>query len=208
MEVVQSCAPPETFDDIDGFDSPIIPEGSDLSCQSIIIRTNHPAVASSPQNLCRVKAENACIPEGGTSPVLKLCPQGLRSILNHLKVMRLSDLHDFVHIAGMAIEMDRDNPFCLGCNSGLYLVHINIKIVCHVYQDRGRPTLHDGPYGSHKSMSHRNDFVTGSESKGTRRQIEGIRTRIDSNRIFRPHIFGDPFLELLYMPSQNKNTTH
>src|SRR4030042_3554504 len=164
MEVVQSCAPPETFDDIDGFDSPIIPEGSDLSCQSIIIRTNHPAVAGSPQNLCRVKAKNACIPEGGTSLALKLGPQGLRSILNHLKVMRLSDLHDFVQYAGMAIEMDRYNPFCLGCNSGLYLVHIDIKIVRHVDQDRCGATLHNGSHSGHKRMSHRNEFVTGSES--------------------------------------------
>src|SRR4030042_6028898 len=179
MEVVQSCAPPETFDDIDGFDSPIIPEGSDLSCQSIIIRTNHPSVASSPQNLCRVKAENACIPGGGASLVLKLCPQGLCSILNHLKTVPLGNLHDFAHIARMSVQMDRNDPFCSWSDGSFDLVHIDIKIVCHVDQDRYGPTLHDGPYGSHKSMSHRNDFITGSESKGPRRQTAGISPRID-----------------------------
>src|SRR4030042_6882803 len=134
MEVVQSCAPPETFDDIDGFDSPIIPEGSDLSCQSIIIRTNHPAIASSPQNFCRVKAENACIPEGGASLALKLGPQGLCSILKHLKVILLGNLHRFIHIAGMSVQMDWNDSSCPRGDGGLNLVDVHIEIVCYVHQ--------------------------------------------------------------------------
>src|SRR5512139_2382211 len=99
----------------------------------------------------------------------------------------VSDVNNFIHIAGMPIEMDRNDSLCLGSDGGLNLVNVDIEIVCNVHQDRCCPTLHDSPYCSNKSMSYCNDFITGSKSKRTRRQIKGIRPRIDTNGMFRPY---------------------
>ncbi len=116
-------------------------------------------------------------------------------------------LHNSVHLAGMPIEMNWNDALCFGGNNWLDLVHVHVKIITHIDENWGCPTLDDGAYRSNKGMGYGYDLITWAKTKGMGREIECISSSVNSHSMLGSHEPSHVFLKSLHVASQDKITT-
>ena len=97
--------------------------------------------------------------EGGTV--------GLGGVLDQDQIMPLANIGNFIHVAGMAIEMNRQHGRGFRRNGGFQLAGVYaVGVRVDIDERRRGADVGDRPNGGDKGVGHGDDFVAGFDSGG------------------------------------------
>src|SRR3989338_6701775 len=166
----------------------------------LIIRNNHSRVSIRSQILPGVKTKAAKIAECSDFFPAVFGPVRLTCVFDDLEVVRTRNPQDRVHIRGLAIEMHRDNRFCMGPNPRFK--RRNIKISCfriYVNEHRGSSGMNNRACGCNKRRRDHNSLVSRLYVERSKRQKNRIGAVCNSDGEPRPEIARETIFKYLYI---------
>ena len=124
--------------------------------------------------------------------------------------MFLGNAHERVHVAGMAIEMNRDDGLDgelvlegLDCCSDALGAH-GVRVFRDIHQDGGGPGPFDGSYGCDCGVAHSDDTITRSYAEGFDGKDECVRSIGNTYRSVVPAELSKLFFKGAAFLSQNE----
>ena len=99
------------------------------------------------EHLGGVETENAGVPELGHTLSVVTLPKGMGRIINHFQAMLFGNGPNPLHIADIAVHMDRDDGRCAFCYQVLYLVRVHGIVLGIDVTEHGRQAVADNGMG-------------------------------------------------------------
>jgi len=171
----------------------------------IIIGGQQATVAETAEILGGEKAESSEMADGAAGYATVFCAEGLGGILNDIEVVGTRKVHEWVHVGGLAIEMDGDDGSgFLGDTLGGV---VGIKVEAgraDVAKDWGGTCTSDAAGGSDEGEGGAQHFVAGAYVEGHEGKQEGIGAGGNSNRVLCTKVIANLIFEVIYFRAENK----
>ena len=87
----------------------VVAQPADMIMQIVTVGGNHSTVAVSAQHLGRIETERTGVADRTGDLAAPACPIRLRAVFQHRELTVLGNLHDRVHVAGMAEDVHRQD---------------------------------------------------------------------------------------------------
>ena len=105
----------------------IIAQCTNFLCKCLVVCHSCTCIAQCTEILAGIKAEASCVTKRANSLAFVCGSMCLCTILHNIQAMLFCNFHNRSHIAGLAVQMDWHNGFCLFGNLILNSGWINIK---------------------------------------------------------------------------------
>ena len=174
----------------------VVSEQTDLLGQRLVIRHNHSAVACRTQVLAWEKAEAANSADTSCAAALVGCRNRLRGVFDHKNTVPCGNLHDWIHVAHLAVQVYGQDSLCPAGDPRLNLVRVDVIGGWIDVDEYGRGTSPgDGSCGGKEGEGCRNHLVACADSKGHQAAEQRICAARYSDPISTSAERGNPPLE-------------
>ncbi len=161
----------------------LAPEQAEFVCQRPIVGRHHTALAGG-DDLVAEKAECRTITNRTDRTAAILGTDGLSCILQNEQPMLLREFEDRVHVCGVSVEVDGDDPLCPRCDLLRDIRRIEIECSAVVIdKNRRSAAISNSIRARDISQCRNDDLVTGLDTKSSQGQMEGSRTIISRHRV-------------------------
>src|SRR5438067_7191901 len=142
--------------------------------------------------------------QGASTLAFVLRPLSLSIVLNHLESAAARNGHDWIHISGLTIKMNRDNSLGALCDSFLNAHRINIagfRIRLDWYWNcacvgNRKPRRDVG-------IRRDNNFVSWPDVQRSQDQVQSIQAITNPDAVFDPAIVRELLLEAVHFSAEN-----
>ena len=182
-----------------------VAQHADLGVVSRIVRHNRPRLAVRAEVLTRIEAEAAELADAAHAASFVLRAVGLGGVLDHYQAVAIRDLHDRIHVAGLAVEVNRNDRLRARRDRLFKLTGIEREgRGVNVNENGLRAGVADGRHRCHESERNSDDFVFRSHARREQRKVESAGAGVDAYRILGAAIVGELALEGLNLAPQHE----
>lgn len=164
-------------------------------CDLWVTGGDHPPLAGG-HVLCGIEAEDADVPDGPGPSAVVLGAVGLAGVLNDQNVPLFSDLHDGVHVAREAVEVDHDYGLRLLGDRIFDPVGIDVVgLRVDVAEDGPRPLHQNARGGGDEGEGGRDHLISLSNAQGGEGGVKACGAVADGDAVIGADVLGEPILE-------------
>ena len=178
----------------------VISELTHLPRDLRIVCHDRPRIPERAQVLPGIEAKARGDPEGADHPPLIERAVRLRAVLHHIEASPLCDFHDLIHLAGLSVEMHRDQSAGPSRNFLLDPLRVNVK----------GPDIRLHKYGKRSGIGHserrrdigigrHDDLIPRADPERLQDENERVQSVSDSDAIFHPAVLREVLLKFLVL---------
>jgi hypothetical protein len=155
-----------------------------------IVGAEHSSFSACRHDLVIAEGKSAYVANRSHSAPLVFCSMGLRTILNNLDPMLLSQIHDGIHVTRPPRQMDNNDRLGLWRKNGLYAFGSDIlAIPIYISENRNGPSSNYTAYRGNKTPWSNNNFISLAHPKGFKGKFQRHGAIRKSHGVFTPNIF-------------------
>ena len=174
----------------------VVAHRTDLPREIVVVAAHHAALAARREVLGLAEREAADRADRARLLPLVHTAEALRTILNHVELVLLRDLHDRIHVGDHAVEMDDDDRLRALRDERLNLLRIHEVVGARVAEDRERTRLHRAERGGDERVGRADHLIARADAECRERDVQGSRTVRDRDGVLDAEPLRPRLLEL------------